>query len=605
MISRRNFISITIMMLVLLFMLQSTQIYYEYAAKIDVNRFYSENAKTSVEAWEPDMLDISDPDLDARYVLFLGNENGDIGRTVKQWCYYTKRNLVVLEDLEGFPGNIGKNQEYVMVESTYCDVLKNLDALNAFAEAGVSIVFCDLPEVEEVSRSSQLRQMLGIRKIKDKNMTAAGIKMFSGFLLGGEVVYQADDKDSNLRDDDLEMPWYQLSAGAQTYMVGLLDEKQMADDAITRENLPALLWSYSDGRRKVFAVNGDYLHDNTGVGILSAIDATLNEYTLYPILNAQLLTVANYPGLADENAAWVHQIFSSGMVQAGRDVVFPQMVATAKQTGFTMSCMLQIQYDYHDAARPKGAAYRDYLKLMKEAYAEMGISLERMDEVPLVEKMEEDKKFLKKLNSRYRFGAVYAAGDSFEDIVGQAALLDSINTVVSGQYAAQELIALRDGGITLQTITGDAGEYSFRSDLYMRSAQTALGYTNVLLDLNRVFWPDENEDSWEKLSKRFADNLYTHWRDFQAFEDVTVSQNDQKIRQLLSMDYSYAREESVIKLNLENTDQTVSFVLRLHNEKPVKVVGGTYVALEEGAYLIRTSAKSVEIHLTDNYPIHN
>ena len=603
MVSRRNFISITIMMLTLLLMFQLTQVYYENIAEVDKNEFIPGQVISGASAWQPEVVDLTNPEIKTRYVLFYGDKNSAIGHAVEQWCTYTKRNLVVCPDLDSFAGTIGINQEYVLVESACLDVQTDMDTLGKFADAGVSIVFCDLPEVAEISKSVQMKKMLGIRNIVDEKVTVEGIKLFSGFLLGGEVSYYGDDAHSNMQKADLEMPWYQLNAGAQTYMVGLLDEQIENDKTVTREDLPALMWSYSNGRSKIFVVNGDYLHGNAGVGILSAIDAKLSEYTLYPILDAQLLTVANYPGLANENAEEMHRIFSSGMIKAGRDVVFPQLVATAKQTGFIMSCMLQMQYDYEDLISPEAGAYRSYLQLLKRANAEMGLSLERKDGTTLTGKLYKDGQFMELANSKYLFGAVYTAHDSFEEIVG--ALPDSVNTVVSGTYADQDLISFGNDRLTIQTVTGDASVHSFQSDLYMRSVQTALGYTNVLLDLNKVFWPAENEDSWEVLSKRYADNLYTDWRNYQTFEDVTVSGNDQKIRQLLTMDYSHIRKGNIIYLELEDMYQPVSFVLRLHQMSPEYISGGTCVQLEDGAYLIRITAPTAEIYLTNSNPIHN
>ena len=591
------------MMLTLLLMFQLTQVYFENIAEVDKNEFIPGQVISGASAWQPEVVDLTNPEIKTRYVLFYGDKNSAIGHAVEQWCTYTKRNLVVCPDLDSFAGTIGINQEYVLVESACLDVQTDMDTLGKFADAGVSIVFCDLPEVAEISKSVQMKKMLGIRNIVDEKVTVEGIKLFSGFLLGGEVSYYGDDAHSNMQKADLEMPWYQLNAGAQTYMVGLLDEQIENDKTVTREDLPALMWSYSNGRSKIFVVNGDYLHGNAGVGILSAIDAKLSEYTLYPILDAQLLTVANYPGLANENAEEMNRIFSSGMIKAGRDVVFPQLVATAKQTGFIMSCMLQMQYDYEDLISPEAGAYRSYLQLLKRANAEMGLSLERKDGTTLTGKLYKDGQFMELANSKYLFGAVYTAHDSFEEIVG--ALPDSVNTVVSGTYADQDLISFGNDRLTIQTVTGDASVHSFQSDLYMRSVQTALGYTNVLLDLNKVFWPAENEDSWEVLSKRYADNLYTDWRNYQTFEDVTVSGNDQKIRQLLTMDYSHIRKGNMIYLELEDMYQPVSFVLRLHQMSPEYISGGTCVQLEDGAYLIRITAPTAEIYLTNSNPIHN
>ncbi len=597
MVSRRNFISITSMMLVLLVIFQATQLYYERFGNIDVNEYFQENVKSGTAAWKQAEIDVTDPALTEQYVLFIGDEDGAVNHTVKQWCNYTKRNLVVCEDLDSFHGNIGRNQEYVLVESAHLDLHNDVSKLIEFAEAGVSIVFCDLPSARDVSENAQLQKLLGIRKVRAENVAVTGLKMFSGFFVGGEFSYQVEDETP---DQKLEIPWYQLAAGAQTYMIGLLDDQQMKDEGISREMLPAVLWSYTNGNVKVFAVNGDYLHDNTGVGMLAAIDAKLNYYSLYPILDAQVLTVANYAGFAEENTAVLQQIFSNNMLQVGRDVVFPQLFATMEQSGFTMSCMLQLQYDYLDTKEPQTEAYRTFLKLMKGAGAEMGLSLGSKGNTTLAEKLAADKRFFAKTNSQYAIGSVYTSKYSFRDIIGTGLLPDSVRTIVSAHNARQDLIAFGNEEITVQTVTNDASVYTFASDLYMRSVQTALGYTNVQIDLNRVFWPAKNEISWERLSKKIGDNLYTGWRKFQDFEDATVSQNDQKIRQLLTMDYNHTCVDNVIHLELENTNQSVSFILRLQNIKSAYVEGGTCTMLEDGAYLIRTDAKNVDIHIVDS-----
>ena len=212
---------------------------------------------------------------------------------------------------------------------------------------------------------------------------------------------------------------------------------------------------------------------------------------------------------------------------------------------------------------------------------------------------------MKMAGTKYQFGAVYASQDTFDDVSATSARPYNVNTVVSLQDDRQDLVAFGNDRLTLQTITADASVHTYRTDLYMRSVQTALAYTNALMDLNKVFWPGEDDLSWEKLSKVYADNLYTDWRDFQAFEDVTVSRSDEKIRQLLTMDYSHVRKENVIYLELEDATQGVSFVLRLQNAVPEYVSGGTCIELEEGSYLIRTTEQFVEIHLTSSNPIHN
>ena len=585
--------SITIMMLVLLFMFQGTQIYRDREVQYKVNEYFQDVKKEEISIWDAVDFDITSEE--GQYVLFVGETDGSIANTVKQWCDYTKRKLVMCSDLDDFTGEIGKNQEYVLVQSESVNK-KSVRNLNDFAEAGVGIVFCDLPNADEIEDSVELKNLLGIRKVYEKNVSTTGIRLFPGFLLGGEVIYQTEEDSEEYQDLVLEMPWYMLGEGTQTYMVGLLDEAEMEQAEITREELPAVLWSRADGASKIFAVNGDYLEDSVGIGILDAIDAKMKPYTIYPVLDAQLLSVVNFPGLADENADVMEKEFSSRMTQVSKDIVYPQLVASVTEADFDVSCMIMPQYDYTDKNEPQPKEYEFMLRALKELDAEVGISLDRNAETKLEGKIQADEAFWESANIEYVFGAAYAGADKIEDIVKENVLPEDIRTIVFAQEKDQPLISVGEDGTTLQAITNDACDYSFRNDLRLRSIQTALGYSNVLLDMNRVFWPEDGQVYWKKFCETFSANLNTYWKKYQQFEDVTVSENDTKIRDFLSMDYNHERQGDIVSLEIDTNNQS-SFIFRIQGEEIVKVSGGTFVELEEDVYLIHTVSKSVEIQL--------
>ncbi len=51
--------------------------------------------------------------------------------------------------------------------------------------------------------------------------------------------------------------------------------------------------------------------------------------------------------------------------------------------------------------------------------------------------------------------------------------------------------------IVSQEITHRADQYNFRDDLRNRSLQTALGYTNILMELECITWPETEDERWE------------------------------------------------------------------------------------------------------------
>ena len=75
----------------------------------------------------------------------------------------------------------------------------------------------------------------------------------------------------------------------------------------------------------------------------------------------------------------------------------------------------------------------------------------------------------------------------------------------------------------------------------MKCMETALGYSNITLDFYSVTYPEGDEDSWEKMSKKIAANLGTYWKAYEAFDATTLTESDVRIRRFLALDYKQQR----------------------------------------------------------------
>lgn len=61
--------------------------------------------------------------------------------------------------------------------------------------------------------------------------------LFSGFFLGGEQIYEAQNKEDEKRQDlDHNIPWYVTGAGTKTYLVGTLTD-EVFDQTVPRSLL--------------------------------------------------------------------------------------------------------------------------------------------------------------------------------------------------------------------------------------------------------------------------------------------------------------------------------------------------------------------------------
>ena len=310
MVSRRNFFSITLIMLVVVFMFLVPEVIKNQVNNYGQNR-YEESAKSKFTEESVYTATKTDGMKSGRFVVYIGDDrDGAVGSMVSQWCLYTKRRLLSVKSLRKYQAEPKNLPEAILVDAAYLDFDKELSVLSAYADVGVNLIFCNLPDVKDVSRNPKLRKMLGINAIIDERIKVEGIRLMDGFLLGGLKEYILDETMEKTQQDlDLVMPWYRISGGAKMFMHGMMEDEVMEEyymmpegDVITKnQNLPAIVWRNKYEDAMVFAVNGDYLSTSAGIGILSAMMTEIKDYDIYPVINAQNMVVLNFPDLT----AWI------------------------------------------------------------------------------------------------------------------------------------------------------------------------------------------------------------------------------------------------------------------------------------------------------------
>ncbi len=610
MISRRKFISMTMMMVVLLFMFQFTQAVKDMENEYNVNDYAKASVLDGTSAWQmrgdtQSQVSIFDMKQD-KYVAFLGDSNSQLGLVVQQWCTYTKRDMMEYATVEELSEIKKKKPEIVLIDSEYVDFRTQTDDLTKLADKGISMVFCNLPEAEIIDRYQSVRKLLGIKSVETEEARLTGIKLFAGFLLGGEVVYQVQQEEDVLRQDlDLTAPWYVAFGGTKTYMVGLPDEALVESEDIDNEYLPALIWRNSYGDAKIFAVNGDYMYDSMGIGILDAMMAELHSYEIYPVVNAQNLTITNFPGFAEENTDELMRIYSRDAGSLFQDIMWPAITSIAGKTEHKETVYFMAQADYMDKAEAEDDDYVFYLKELKEQEAEAGVSLElRTENVTLDEKLKRDADFYEKSNDGYLFTSAYVGDSQNTKQVGKKInsyeAYKNLNTVVQKYDATAPLLSYLDEDVTLQNTTSDGCNYTYSQDLRMRSLQTSLAYSNILLDMYHVAWPRDGADSWENVYDVFSRNINTFWKSFDVFDKTNVSESDKRVRALLGLNYADRREGDIVYLQVENLSSDGAwFMLRTHGEEIAQISGAEATEIEEGAYLLQIKKSVIRIELQD------
>ena len=595
MVSKRKFFSIATMMFVLFFLFQFSMVLRDSRNTYDVNSSLTEKKTDGENQWTPsDSVTGSDSS-----VVFVGNEDGDMGTAVSRWCTYAKRKLISCKSVRTYKSDDKNLPEMMILESEKYADGDNLTTLETLEKKGVIIVFGCLENAKNIRNNKALMKFLGIQKVVAEETHLAGVKLFEGLLLGGEVTYNTSkDKEEKKRQDlELDVPWYQVGSGTKTYMVGLLDEKTGKN--VENEDLPTIIWRNGIDYGSVFAVVGDYMKDSTALGLLDGMRAEALQYTIYPIVNAQNLSMVNFPVFADENNTEMLKLYSKSVTGIARDIMWPALISVVEKSDMKMTCFIQPQADYTDDIEPKSGNLEFYLKQMKEQSAEAGISLEYQKLDKAEDKVTKDTEFFENEKTDYRFGAAFAKEKDMKGILKDtdSGLLGDVGTLVCDYTENQPVVSYYSDSVTLQTVTSDGMNYAYSDDIRMRSIQTALGYTNVMLDMYDIFWPQEKTDRWEVMQKRFSSNLLTYWKNFRDFDSTTLSESNARIRTFLNLAYSQSREDNTI--TLQTSEVGSWFSLRTHGEEIDEIDGGSQTEIEADAYLICAEDTTVKIRLKE------
>ena len=599
MVSKRKFFSIATMMFVLFFLFQFSMVLRDSKNTYDINSSLTEKKADGENQWTPsDSNNTTVIGADSS-VVFVGNENGDMGTAISRWCTYAKRKLISCKSVSTYKADDKNLPEMMILESEKYADGDNLTTLETLEKKGVIIVFGCLENAKNIQNNKALMKFLGIQKVVAEETHLAGVKLFEGLLLGGEVTYNTSkDKEEKKRQDlELDVPWYKVGSGTKTYMVGLLDEKTGKN--VENEDLPTIIWRNGIDYGSVFAVVGDYMKDSTALGLLDGMRAEALQYTIYPIVNAQNLSMVNFPVFADENNTEMLKLYSQSVTGIARDIMWPALISVVEKSDMKMTCFIQPQADYTDDTEPKSGNLEFYLKQMKEQSAEAGISLEYQKLDKAEDKVTKDTEFFENERINYRFGAAFAKEKDLKGILKDtdSGLLGDVGTLVCDYTENQPVVSYYSDSVTLQTVTSDGMNYAYSDDIRMRSIQTALGYTNVMLDMYDIFWPQEKTDRWEVMQKRFSSNLLTYWKNFRDFDSTTLSESNARIRTFLNLAYSQSREDNTI--TLQTSEAGSWFILRTHGEEIDEIDGGSQTEIEADTYLICAEDTTVKIRLKE------
>ena len=593
MLSKRDFFAIFLMMLTLFFIFQFSLVMKAQGNNFDVNEHITEvDLKAS---------DVPVTQSDKK-VWFVGDIEGPVGDAVRQWCTYTRQELEIFGEIPS--PSLEKDVEAIIFDPKSVDIKGKTAKLMKLTEMGACMIFGDLPDARYIDGDEDLKTLLGITKVVQDAVHVDGVQIFKGFLFGGETVYavnKSKPEEKKFEDLDLDIAWYDTGLGTKTYIVGVMDE-----NLVHPYDFPKMIWrSYYNGTF-IYAVNGDYLQGMMGIGFLDAMIYDTKEYYIYPIVNANSIVFSDFPYLSAENSEKLKELYSRNAETFQRDIAWPGIISMATRAEFSMTCFLSDRYDYTREDEVSGSETRFYLQQMKELDAEAGRSMDYIGNISLAEKSRLSREYYANEGIEYRFRSLYLKEWKPEMKQVLEELEPDVRTVVSGERKNNQAISFCSENVTLQYATNLAHEYSFKNDLLYKSLLTSLGYTNVLVDMNQVIWPQDKDDEWQNFFDYVFSYVTSYWSKRLVFDATTISESDARIRKMLSVKYSDEKKDAnTIVLHSSGADENF-FILRLHDTEIDEISeNAEFTRIEKDSYLLRVTPGDTYITLKESDEVYH
>ncbi len=613
MVSRRNFLAITLIMFLVLFMFQFSEFMKNFYNDYGTNPYADSDTvltqNTAIQTNDGAQA-VSDGN-DYAVVIGSGSASSDTGRVIKQWCSYYSKNIIYVDDPSSYTPASQHMPEVIFIDSAGINYARYTGDIERIVNTGCTVIFCSLPSADTIKSNQRLSSLLGIREVVHDNAAIRGIRLFDGFLLGGGKWYIANnEKEEKYQDMQTNAAWYALKAGSKVYMAGVHDDMY---GEIANEDEPCIIWRYRTDKSCIFAINADYAQSNTALGIYSAMLYEAEGSIIYPVVNSQSVIAVNYPSFADENSEQMKKRYSRTMTEAMRDIIWPNLSGLTNRLGAKVTYMVTPQYNYKDSAGPDADELEYYFRLFRENGDEAGWAAYNLQDSTMRQKIVADYDTFRRNVPDYRLVSMYinASGRDKTMSLLKTSLLKDVRTVVTDYDATDRLFTYLSSNVTELRTTNDGLGYSYMNDFKNRCIETALGYSSVTLDMTDVLAPDDNSPEWSDVYENFAINLDGYLGSYGAFDKNTVSETDSRVRRFMAVRCSSVRDGNEIRVTLAGVqDETQSglqneardvtyYVLRTHGEEIEAVDGGSFKKIEDGAYLISAQQREFTVKLKD------
>lgn len=455
--------------------------------------------------------------------------------------------------------------------------------------SGARILFSGVQTLRRQEDNPALWQLLGVLNVVSSNRLTKSLRLYDGFLLGGQVTYT---------DVQQYFPYYQLRAGCRVYGAALLGDPEEADV----ESVP-VMWRVGTGSGFAFVINMDVLTLHAGAGVFSAACAQFMDEMIYPVVNAQALLLNNFPIMAEENSAQLYAYYYQSCNSLFINRLLPETTAALNTFNYPMACTFSGCIDptaVTDADR-LWHYMPQYIRLIIGRQGEMGISAYSSQPGTHAKKLTDDLE--RHAQSAGSYSLTVLSQDNMparelEPLLETEPLLSDIQTVVASQTEDTAAYRYINDRVVQLPVTATLNQYRYQgmSDLYFRSMQTCTLSSLMKADFAQVLYPQSADDDWVRISNRWSSGIRAAITPFDSLEKLNVTQSARRARTFLNLAWQVSTQEDAITLNVTSAEFPAYFLYRSGGRCIDSAQGASFTQVETGVYLLSIRQENVTLH---------
>lgn len=510
-----------------------------------------------------------------------------------EWCQLNKYRYRLYKT----PPSAGEASTFSILLFGNINLKTNGPLLAAYAETGIPMIFSQPPEFDVLASDPKLMDFFGISVCINPQLPVSGVKIFPGFFLGGERIYKAGDDYGTKENAFNPVPYYTLRAGYEVFATALLEDQT----GIRNEELPPLLWRTYTSVSFVFVINTNLFSGKAALGVITAFLSDMYESYLYPVVNAQTIAVVNFPLFSDENSDVIRKRYSYDTSALTRSILWPNVLRILDNFGGKVSLFMAPELNRGSINKHLTDDVKMYFKGVNKKSGVIALSIDSLLHSSLSERLGSAKSFFSSVVPEYQFTALYAGAYSSEEITTHViaetqGIIRNLTLVLTPLNTEKRLFSVTDSGILTVQSTHDGFTHQYQDDALILSIETALGVNTQIVDFSRVYYPVGDEDDWSKLSNLWSSGI-TYFRDFTAFGKTDIYEMEDRVRNFLTMNYTYKHSGDKIEVVIDNFQSSTWFVLRIHNWNVDHIQNGKVKKISDNAWLIQADAPIVSIYL--------